>query len=150
MPQITVSTVTENSESFEDFVSNGSLIPPEPECPITSTPIREQPDLFVLGSPIRGSSVSSLSDSDSDPCCRFLRGPAANLALTDSENEQEPDYPSRWIDRKIKCVKYVDDCLFLERLCFGGKSRWPENINDTIGTRSLHAEKTQNHFRTVE
>ena len=74
IPQVTVSMV-DDQEYSEDFISNGSLV--QTESPITSTPIREQADLFVLGSPIRGSSLSDDS-SDSDPCCRFL----AELQIT--------------------------------------------------------------------
>ena len=49
----------------------------------------------------------------------------------------------RWKDRKRKCVKYVDDCLFSEKLPFLGN----EITNDEITVR---ANKTENQFKTVE
>ena len=34
------------------------------------------------------------------------------------------DQPVTFRSRSLKCVKYVDDCLFLERVCVAGAERF--------------------------
>ena len=66
----------------------------------------------------------------------------------DSELDlMRPDLPERWIERKIKCIKYVNDCLSLEKVFFKDAVKIQVNW-ETIGL--ARASKTQSHFQTVE
>ena len=81
-------------------------------------------DLPVMASPERGSSFEESSSSDSnESSCAFFPGTRNNnnIVYTDSESEPESSFPDveRWKERPLKCIKYVDDCLSLEKICFG-------------------------------
>ena len=65
----------------------------------------------------------------------------------DSFTAARPDLPVRWKERKLLCVKYVDDCLSVEKVSFSNA----EIINANSQTNALaRANKSQDHFRTVE
>ena len=55
--------------------------------------------------------------------------------------------PVNWNDRRLVCLKYVDDCLSLEKLCFSNAERF--NVDGRMHALSS-AMKTQSHFNTVE
>ena len=73
-----------------------------------------------------------------------MRNCPRRVVYTDSESsEAEPVLLERWKDRKIKCAKYVDDCLFSEKLPFWGNEIKKDEI-------TVRANKTENYFRTIE
>ena len=61
--------------------------------------------------------------------------------------DDEPPVLQGWKDRKIKCYKYVDDCLSIEKQGFLGGQEYVENDQTYI---SVRAQKSENHLRTVE
>ena len=118
---------------------------------LASSPDYASLDPFVVASPVRGSSMSDDSSSCSEIDYRFLPG-VRNLPRTVimSETESEPDDlidnlddVRSWSDRDLKCLKYVDDCLSLEKVCFGSTGGSGE-------TRLIRALKTEDHFKTIE
>ena len=60
---------------------------------------------------------------------------------------QWPELPDRWTDRGIKCIKYVDDCLSVEKVFFKDAIRVQINGRN-VGLAK--AAKTKSHFRNVE
>ena len=52
-----------------------------------------------------------------------------------------------WTDRRLKCVKYVDDCLAIEKVSFSGAETVAADGTETAIVRAV---KTQNHFCTIE
>ena len=89
-----------------------------------STPCRDNPDLFAFGSPGQYESDSSVARSTVSSGWEVglmlkSRRPQ-RIAYTDTDtgsdtfsNDIQTD---RWADRKIKCMKYVDDCLSVKKI----------------------------------
>ena len=104
-------------------------------------------DIFVIGSP-----VQTNLQTDSSLSFEFLAG-ARNrprrVLYTDSEADcrLEPNNVNNWIDRPLSCMKYVDDCLSIEKLPFLGGERVNANGVENIPVRAV---KSESHFRTVE
>ena len=121
----------------------------------TSTPLRSntsQP--LVLFSPIINRSDQSLRTplSDSDNSFEYLSGVRNRPRRIIYSDESDPDLlrpelPERWKIRPIKCLKFVDDCLSLEKLHF--KDLEQINVNGDSLALS-RAVKTQQQFRTIE
>ena len=55
--------------------------------------------------------------------------------------------PVDWKDRGLVCVKYVDDCLSIERLCFSGAEHFNANGETYALARAI---KSQSLFNTIE
>ena len=62
---------------------------------------------------------------------------------SNSESDSNETVGRNWVKRPIKCMKYVDDCLSVDKLLFRGN----EIISNKI---TINAPETQAHFRTVE
>ena len=58
-----------------------------------------------------------------------------------------PELPANWKDRNLVCVKYVDDCLSIEKLCYSGAERF--NVNGSTYALA-RAMKSESHFNTIE
>ena len=90
--------------------------------------------------------------TDSSISFEFLAG-ARNrprqVLYTDSEADCrfEPPTTNNWIDSPLSCMKYVDDCLSIEKLPFLGGESVNANGIENIPVRAV---KSQSHFRTVE
>ena len=99
----------------------------------------------IVGSPIRGSSVSDLSSSEDEyEYFQAVRNRPDRYLFSDSDND--PDYTPYqpiWNDRPITCVKYVDDFLSSERLFLGPVGGHGE-------ARKILAVRSQQHYQTVE
>ena len=141
IPGLHLPASVSHSSSESDFESNGlSSVSFTPDAFSASTPVRSDPDLFAVGSPIN-ESVLGLSGQSSDG--EFFVE-TRRIIYTESETSSDnlpPD--SSWVDRKLICMKYVDYCLSVEKVRFRGK----EIIGGKIVTR---ANKSQAHFQTVE
>ena len=106
--------------------------------------------MFTIGSPVLYPSSVSVSDSTDDsfsPYAIANRNRPHRVCYTESESELESAghddaHTSPWKDCKIKCFKYVDDCLLIEKIDF--KAKRNENVS------SIKAVKTQNHYLTVK
>ena len=135
-------------DSLSDFDANGS-----PSVFFSSTPLRDDlPDLFAVGSPVLSTPSSGempFSDLDDASFKNELmirsRGRPNRIIYTESDSSSSPtDYNykvSPWTNREIKCMKYVDDCLSLEKINFKVSK---------VGTDSyVRAKKSQNHMNTV-
>ena len=82
-----------------------------------------RPDSLVLASPIC-SADSSMSENESSQSefgfFHQTRNPDRCL-YTDSESKNEEEMErdlNDWNSRLLSCLKYVDDCLSLEKVCF--------------------------------
>ena len=115
----------------------------------TSTPLRSAdghsvlipPDLSPIG-------LSDLSEENSFEYFASVRRRPRRVVYSDSSADMlRPDLPDRWEDRPIKCFKYVDDCLSVEKVFMKGAEKF--NVDGQITALSI-APKTQAHFRTVE
>ena len=106
-------------------------------------------ETFIIGSPhqtLAESDTESTSSLDSFfPQTRDY----PRVLYTESEGSDHglSTAPARWTDRPLKCVKYVDDCLAIEKLCFAGTDL--DNDSDT-DKRSVRAIQTEEHFKVVE
>ena len=70
------------------------------------------------------------------------------VVYTDEETDSNPDLPVGWTDEQLLCVKYVDDCLAIEKLNYKDAGRVEETVgNDVAFARAC---KTRDHYRTVE
>ena len=147
LPAITmpVSSTSVSSISDLSIEANGSA-----SVFFTSTPVRDDlPDLFTVGSPVNTSTgTGTLNENLSDSSLDFeimssTRNRPRRVRYTESESAASSDDCNLpWQDRKLKCMKYVDDCLSIERINFK-KSKIDE-------TAYVRARKSQNHFHTVE
>ena len=112
LPCISVSTMSITTD--DDFEPVENLF-------FTSTPVRlDNPDLDVFGSPVGESADSTLSVSVPGFDVPLMPTVAANLdsvmtsdtSLSDLDTQELPD----WVDRDIKCMKFVDDCLSIKKI----------------------------------
>ena len=105
-------------------------------------------EAFSVGSPERtltGSDTESTSSSSSDSFFLQTRD-YPHVIYTESGSDSESNAtPARWNNRPLKCVKYVDDCLSIEKLCFAGT-----DLNSETNKCSVRAIQTEEHFKIVE
>ena len=141
-----------SSESFESFANNGRVIDytqselPPVQLFASSTPIRDHP--FVFGLPENDlSSFTAESEGDFSLFAAVRRPRRINYTDEDSFSAVRPDLPVRWKDRKLLCVKYVDDCLSVEKVSFSNAEKI--NANGKINALA-RASKTESHLQTVE
>ena len=111
-------------ECFDDSADNFDSVQKTAQISGRLDDSESDPDLFPLASPIN----TSIAESDSsDDGFRFLAGTRnfpKTVDFTDSDTDLEcllelKDFVRCWSDRPIKYLKYVDDCLSLEKVCFG-------------------------------
>ena len=109
LPCISVSTMS---------ITTDDSYAPAKNIFFTSTPVRsDNPDLDVFGSPVRESADSTSSVPGFD----FPLMPTAAMAnldsniTSDSLSDLDTQEMPSWVDRDIKCMKFVDDCLSLKK-----------------------------------
>ena len=143
IPNINIASHNTESDS-PSFANNGDQIvlqasDQEPDDPSF--------DMFTVGSPERTSAgsddESAVSASASSDSFFLQTRDYPHVIYTESGSDSESDVaPARWKNRQLKCVKYVDDCLSIEKLCFAGT-----NLNSETNTRSLGRCKLRNTLR---
>ena len=154
LPSISVESCSGN-EDVDDFESNGvsSDSSVGQQGFLASTPVRGVIDPFVVGSPVMAATGDeSFAESDSSSDFEYLTGvrnrPKRVVYSDDpSYSHIRLDLPVRWKDRAIKCVKYVDDCLSLEKVCFSNGLKLQIN---GVEMSVVKAVKSEHHFCTVE
>ena len=100
--------------------------------------------------PIRGSSVDDSSlDSSSEQGYEYeflplTRNRPRRIVYSDSEQEQPviSSLSPQWTGRRLKCSKYIDDCLSSERVYF-------QSVEGETVVKNK-AEKTESHLKTIE
>ena len=110
-----------------------------------STPSRDNPpDIHAFGSPVSVDAHQLTSESDSS-AFEVALGRPRYIEYTDSNTSlDEPVLAERWSDRELRCFKYVDDCLSIEKINF-------KNERDVTNRSSnMRATKTERHYQTVE
>ena len=150
-------TPTETSEEVQSSPP-GSISPASSDFaadrPLfhTSTPIHQSEDYPVY---VGGSTEESTQESDSSPDNSFryyfLPGvrniPRTAACLSGgSDVSMDDTVPINWKDRPLKCLKYVDDCLSVEKLSFFDAVRINVDGKNLAVTK---ASKSQRHFDTV-
>ena len=76
-----------------------------------------------------------------------VRNRPRRIIYTDEASSSDLENPVRWKDEALVCVKYVDDCLAIEKLNYAGTTKIHDSGNDYARVRAI---KCQDHFRTVE
>ena len=64
-------------------------------------------------------------------------------------SDRDLHVPERWKPEKLLCVKYVDDCLAVEKVCFSNAIRSKDDQNNDVATTHASAA-TQEHFQTIK
>ena len=169
IPDISLPELNFSPTSTDSFESNG--LPSSDFPSFTSTPNQLNTSApFVFASPIAPpNQINTESGLVTPRNCEYLPENSGFNSGSLTENEisfeylanvknrprriiysdesdidlQRPELPERWMDRNIKCIKYVDDCLSLEKICFGLRGGQGEE-------RRMLASKSQRHFRLVE
>ena len=125
IPDVFVDVTTDTLNSPEYLEDNGD---PSEEFDsddfITLTPIRPRSptDVFVMASPAASARLGS-DQSESDQDFEYLASVCNRPRRVQCSDESSleilrPDLPVRWVDRLLKCFKYVDDCLSIEKVFF--------------------------------
>ena len=105
-------------------------------------------EAFTVGLPERtlaGSDTESTSSSSSDSFFLQTRDYPHVIYTESGSDSQSNAAPARWTNRPLKCVKYVDDCLSIEKLCFAGT-----DLNSETNKHSVRAIQTEEHIKIVE
>ena len=152
-----INLTLENSDDNDDgnlsFESNGSqpmLVGNNINTSVqTSTPIRGQVDLLIPASPICPPlSLPEISETDCSNCSFEYMAESRNrprrVVYTDEETNSNPDLPVGWTNARLLCVKYVDDCLAIEKLNYKDAGRVEETMGNYVAF--ARACKTQEHF----
>ena len=117
---------------------------------VSSTPIRqESADQFVVGSPDLSNPPSFMLDDTDFEYLEHIKNRPKRVVYSDEESLSRirNDQPVSFKPRSLKCVKYVDDCLFLERVSYTGAERF--NMDGEV-IALTKASQSENVFRTVE
>ena len=134
-----------NDATLDPFVFAPPIAPPITSLDQISndaSDLRNNEDLLVNSSDFSGNNVNFEFLSN------VWNRPRRIIYSDDSEIDlMRPDLPDRWTEGKIKCIKYVDDCLSLEKVLFKDAVKLQVN-GETIGL--ARASKTESHFRTVK
>ena len=146
LPSIVMDSLDEDLEPLP-FEENGS--PSTSFFNNTSTPLRSSAgDEFVLNSPdLSPVRLSDQSENVHEYFSEARRRPRRIVYSDSSVDLLRPELPVRWLNRPLKCFKYIDDCLTVEKVYM--KRAETFNVDGRI-TALSKAPKTQKHFRTVE